>query len=717
MAQGGFVVLGMVGIFDGDYHPLAIEAPPSTKRRGRKKSQVWEHFTVESVAGGSTRARCKRCDQTFAYSSGAKIAGTSHLKRHIAMGSCPRIREEKKNQQQQQELALTPGSGGGGASSEPPAKRRYRSSGGGGGGLVGFDQEHCCEELAKMIAMEEYPLHMVENPAFTAFVQGLQPRFKVPSFSALESEILAIYRREKQNLRQLVGGISSRVSLTVGLWTTAQTLGYVCLTGHFIDGDWKLRRWMLSFTMVSSPHSENALSEVIGFSLSDWSLTTKLFTITLDNYCSSHDIYSANLRDHLSSKNTLVLKGQLFVVRCYAHILSVIAQDLLASIHGVVYSIRESLKYVKASPEREQRFAEVHRRLGGGAAGDLRLDVQSRWDTTYLMLAGALELRHVFAFLESSDADYNDAPSPEDWKKVEAVCGFIKLLYDSAMAITAVPEPTANLYFHEVWKIQLELARAAAGAGAAAGEDGGAAKEMHEKFDKYWKDCSLVMAIAVVMDPRFKMKLVEFSFTKIYGDDAERYIKVVNDGIHDLFLDYVAQPLPLTPAYADQHSHHAAAGGNSPEAGSVDDGAGAGAAHGGAAAALSSGDGLLDFDMYISATAVSHQGKSELDQYLEEALVPRGEGFEILEWWKLNELKYPTLAKMARDVLAIPMSIVPMGSVFGAGGGSRLLDDYRSSLRPETVEALFCARDWLQHMPIKTEAPPPPSTAIVKTEF
>ncbi|CAA7404311.1 unnamed protein product [Spirodela intermedia] len=707
----------MVGIFDGDYQPLAIEAPPSSKRRGRKKSEVWEHFTVESVASGSTRARCKRCDQTFAYSSGTKIAGTSHLKRHIAMGSCPRIREEKKHQHQQ--LALTPGSGGGGGSSEPPAKRRYRSSGGGGGGgQVGFDQEHCCEELAKMIAMEEYPLHMVEHPAFTAFVQGLQPRFRVPSFSAMESEIIAIYRREKQSLREIVGGISGRVSLTVGLWTTAQTLGYVCLTGHFIDGDWKLRRWMLSFTMVSSPHSENALSEVIGFSLSDWSLTTKLFTITLDNYCSSHDIYSANLRDHLSSKNTLVLKGQLFVVRCYAHILSVIAQDLLASIHGVVYSVRESLKYVKATPEREQRFAEVHRRLGGAsAAAELRLDVQSRWDTTYLMLAGALELRHVFAFLESSDADYNDAPSPEDWKKVEAVCGYIKLLYDSAMAITAAPEPTANLYFHEVWKIQLELARAAAGGGA--GDDGGAAKEMHEKFDKYWKDCSLVMAIAVVMDPRFKMKLVEFSFTKIYDDDAERYIKVVNDGIHDLFLDYVAQPLPLTPAYTDQHSHYAAGARNSPEAGSVDDGTAGAGANGGAAAALSSGDGLLDFDMYISATAVGHQGKSELDQYLEEALVPRVEGFEILEWWKLNELKYPTLAKMARDVLAIPMSIVPMGSVFGAGGGSRLLDDYRSSLRPETVEALFCARDWLQHMPTRTEPPPPPlpSTAIVKTEF
>ncbi|URE42817.1 hypothetical protein MUK42_25969 [Musa troglodytarum] len=667
--------------------PMDTETAPSTTRRRRKKSMVWEHFTVEVVSDGCTRACCKLCKQTFAYSNGSKVAGTSHLKRHIALGSCPKI----KNLENQQ-LALASATRIDGDTSDPP-KKRYRTS-----GFVNvFDQEESYMYLAKMIIVHEYPLHMVENPAFVCFVQSLQPRFKMIDVNAMEGEVLSVYHKEKQNLMQIFGTMLGRISLTIGLWTTSQTLGYICVSGQYIDGDWKLHRRMLNFMLVSSPHSENALSEAISVSLSEWNVKTKLFTITLDNNCSSHDIYSANLRDHLSNKNTLMLKGQLFVVRCYANILNVVAQDVIASIHGIVYNIRESVKFVKASPAREEKFAEIALQIGTPGAKALSLDVTTLWNTTYLMMEAALEYKEAFTFLETCDDNYNEAPSADDWKKVEVVCTFLKLLYDSANSIMTTIDQTANIFFQEAWKVQLELTN------GTSSEDtvmSSIAKEMHEKFDKYWKDCSLVLAISVVMDPRFKMKLVEFSFAKLYGEDSGRYIKVVNDSIHELYLEYVSQPLQLMPAYVDRgEANHMNGNDNNPPA-----------------TPNSTGDGLLDFDVYLSEMAVNQSTKSELDQYLEESLVPRIQGFDILDWWKLNNLKYPTLSKMARDVLAIPVSMVGTGcSIFGSGTGSRVLDDYRSSLRPETVEALFCAKDWLQYLPTMTVEPP--STAIVKLEL
>jgi hypothetical protein len=309
------------------------------------------------------------------------------------------------------------------------------------------------------------------------------------------------------------------------------------------------------------------------------------------------------------------------------------------------------------------------------------------------MLLAALDYKQAFATLETCDDNYNESPSAEDWKKVEASCNYLKLLYDSAHSVMASANPTANIFFHEAWKIQLELAN---GTEHESPFFSSIAKDMHERFDKYWKDCSLVLAIAVVMDPRFKMKLVEFSYSKIYGAEAAKYVKVVNDSLHELYKEYVAQPLPLTPAYVEANNVAANANvnpGNPP----------------------STSDGLLDFDMYLSEIQSSQPAKCELEQYLEESLTPRIQEFDILNWWKLNTVKFPTLSKMARDILAIPMSMVSSGSsIFSAGTGNRMLDDYRSSLRPETVEALVCAKDWLQcSPPAATEAP---GSEMIKAE-
>ncbi|KAL6843604.1 hypothetical protein ACP4OV_026666 [Aristida adscensionis] len=666
---------------------VSVEGTPTPRRR-RKKSLVWEHFTIEAVSGGATRACCKLCKQTFAYSSGSKIAGTSHLKRHITLGSCPKI----KNQEHRLALPSTGGTDNDGEGTvERPHKRRYRYT---GYANAAFDQDRSCSHLAKMIILHDYPLHIVQQPAFAAFIESLQPRFRIVDVDTMEAEVYAVYQKEKETLLQAFNSMPGRISLTIGLWTTSQTLGYVSLAGQFIDSEWKVHRRMLNFMMVSSPHSENALSEAISASLSDWNMKDKLFTITLDNECSSHDIYSANLRDYLSNKNNLMLKGQLFVVRCYAHILNAVAQDVIASIHGVIYNIRESIKFIKASPNREEKFAEIALQLEIPSTKTLCLDVTTQWNTTYLMLLAALDYKQAFTTLETCDDNYNEAPSAEDWKKVEAACTYLKLLYDSAHSIMAAANPTSNIFFHEAWKLQLELANAT---GHENPIFSSIAKDMHERFDKYWKDCSLVLAIAVVMDPRFKMKLVEFSYSKIYGAEATKYVKVVNDAVHELYKEYVAQPLPLTPAYVEQgETNNGSANANNSQGNP------------------SSGDGLLDFDMYLSEIQSSQPAKSELEQYLDESLTPRIQEFDILNWWKLNKLKFPTLSKMARDILAIPMSMVSSGSsIFSGGTGTRMLDDYRSSLRPEIVEALVCAKDWLQYSPTATEAP---SSALAKAE-
>jgi hypothetical protein len=83
--------------------------------------------------------------------------------------------------------------------------------------------------------------------------------------------------------------------------------------------------------------------------------------------------------------------------------------------------------------------------------------------------------------------------------------------------------------------------------------------------------------------------------------------------------------------------------------------------------------------------------KSEFDRYSMEECKKIIKDFDILGWWKVNGIKYPIFAEIARDVLAIPISTVAFESVFSTG--ERVLDCFRSSLSPLTAEALICTHN------------------------
>ncbi|GFZ20842.1 BED zinc finger and hAT dimerization domain-containing protein DAYSLEEPER [Actinidia rufa] len=629
--------LAIAEMLPDESNELAMAETLPNKRR-KKKSIVWEHFTIENVGGGCRRACCKQCKQSFAYSTGSKVAGTSHLKRHIAKGTCPVVfRNQERSPSTPYSAPMKMSEIWNGTETK---KRRYRTA---GSPYFGFDPDRCRHEIARMIIMHDYPLHMVEHPGFVAFVKNLQPRFDMVSFNTVQGDCVATYLREKQGLQKLIEGIPGRICLTLDLWTSSQTVGYVYLTGYFIDIDWKLHRKILNVVMEPYPESDSAFGHAVDSCLADWSMEGRLFSLTINQSPSEAGI--ENLRALLSIKNPLMLNGQLLVGNCLARTLSSIALEALRTAQETVRMIRDSVKYVKTSESHEDKFLKLKQQLKVPSMKLLTLDDQTRWNTTYEMLVAASELREVFSCFDTSDPDYKEPLSMEVWKQVETLCTHLKLLFDTATILAAPTIQTTNTFFHEAWKIQLELGR------AIQSEDpfvSNLTRPMHEKFDKYWKNCCLVLAIAVVMDPRFKMKLVEFSFSKIYGDVAATYVKIVDEGIHELFLEYVALPLPLTPPYLEETN----GGGNT----KVED------AHGGSG--LSSDElGLTDFDMYIMETT-SQQSRSELDQYLEESLLPRVHEFDVLGWWKLNKTKYPTLSKMARDILTIPVCTLGPDSVF-----------------------------------------------------
>ena len=76
----------------------------------------------------------------------------------------------------------------------------------------------------------------------------------------------------------------------------------------------------------------------------------------------------------------------------------------------------------------------------------------------------------------------------------------------------------------------------------------------------------------------------------------------------------------------------------------------------------------------------------EVKRYLDEPIAIKTTN--VLEWWKHNKDRFPNLAAMAQDFLAIPATSVTSEQMFSCAG--RIIDDSRASLDVNTIAALMC---------------------------
>ncbi|KAL8100696.1 hypothetical protein AgCh_032813 [Apium graveolens] len=183
--------------------------------------------------------------------------------------------------------------------------------------------------------------------------------------------------------------ITRKINITTGMWTSShQKLGYMVVTGHWIDSDWNLNMRVLNFCNVPPLHSGFIISEVLFKCLNEWGIIDKIGTLTVDN----------------AAANDVALRyfKQTFSVR----------RDGLELTKEIVDKVRDGIKYIEASESRRIKFAKISMFLGLKYK-KLILDVSTRWNLTYNMMSCAIEFRDAFLMYSSSDQGFKEyVPSP-----------------------------------------------------------------------------------------------------------------------------------------------------------------------------------------------------------------------------------------------------------------------------------------------------------------
>ncbi|KAF8759277.1 hypothetical protein HU200_010313 [Digitaria exilis] len=231
------------------------------------------------------------------------------------------------------------------------------------------------------------------------------------------------------------------------------------------------------------------------------------------------------------------------------------------------------------------------------------------------------------------------APSVDHWTKAQKICDYLQEFHRHKDSMHKFPSPD-NL-FDKVWNVKEKVLRNTdidryktvwEVMQRDKEEEGlfNMRRNMEKKFNECWKVCFLYFCMPMVMDPghrleRIKSRIQQFTVPSAYtvDDDIEDYIGEVHDTLLNLYGEYFNQV----------HEHDCTLWYE-----------------------ISMGEFIgrdILHELYLTTEYPYRQRpQTELDHYLEEA--QRARGSSVLQWWKEHSLTYPTIGRMARDILALP---------------------------------------------------------------
>ncbi|WVZ64832.1 LOW QUALITY PROTEIN: hypothetical protein U9M48_014301 [Paspalum notatum var. saurae] len=230
------------------------------------------------------------------------------------------------------------------------------------------------------------------------------------------------------------------------------------------------------------------------------------------------------------------------------------------------------------------------------------------------------------------------APSPKDWRTANKICEILKQFQEY---IDWMPNfPSATDLFDTVKRVYRE----ADSESRYVTDD--AFSKIKRKFKERWKFCFLHVCMPMVMDPKCSLECIKF-----FVQDNEKY-----DYMHEVCDTFVN----LFKEYSDQVDDPNCTSGSKARKGTVED-----------------ADTLSKY--YHDSKHQSNTCKTR----------PAFDEASVLQWWKEHSLNYPTIARMARDILALPCNT-------DCKVAKRTAGFTMCELAVEScIEMLVCTQDWL----------------------
>jgi hypothetical protein len=520
--------------------------------------------------------------------------------------------------------------------------------------------------IAEWIVDRRHAIREVEAESFRRLVQYLNPYAvnHVPrKGDTIRVDIIALFQDSKMALAQQLQFAASNIHLSFDLWTSPNFKGMLAIVGHWTAEDYTSRTGLLGIRQIYGQHNGENMAAVVFAVAKEYDILNKLGYFVADG-ATSNDKALRILVRLLRHEGALGFDAEERRIRCFGHILNRVVKALLFGSNaatlesessedadmdeddyrenqastwralGAIGKVHNITKYVRRTPQHREAFINQQlEKLKDSPAFMLRADNDTRWNSTHDMIESALQQEdRIKMFTSSVDKLADDKLTDLEWRELREV---IKLLSpfqqwtqyaqgkDSPQGSLSTVLPGMDMLLSHLEKAKKESTPASTAFRSAI-------EAAWVKLDHYngLTDSTPVYAVAVVLDPRMKLEYFKRNWKPEWVTDLKPKLRRMYEGYRQENIETDVNPM-------------------------MDGGNGA-----------SVDDSKIDISAWCFGA--DPNARDDLEEYLAAPLVrmENNKEFDRMQWWVASLTIYPTMARMAFDILSIPAMSVECERVF-----------------------------------------------------
>ena len=422
------------------------------------------------------------------------------------------------------------------------------------------------------------------------------------------------------------------IAITADGWSSRAQDTFISTSGHFIDNEWRIIEVQLQTSYFPESHTGANIKEKIAAALADMCPSASPSMLVCD-----------------SASNMVKASEDLDFPRiaCFAHQLQLCIKKPLEEDESIIALLTKCRSLVNHFRHSTPAAAELERMT---KAQDLKttclvIDVVTRWNSTFDMLLRLQQIGHLANAVLRQKKRGDLALKDSDMNLIDRLVIVLAPIAGVTPLLSASRYPTLSLIYPVTFTIIDSLREQASYTHSKLAQ--GIVKEMESRILDVLDP---TLAVATLLDPRFK------SLKWLPHAHAWR----------ETFKGHLLKSLNALPNLANPTKKRKR---EEIERSSI-------------------------FDKLFEVEAEEMTLELELENYCKvKAKIADQDG--LLPWWKGNSGEFPNLAILAKRVLAIPATSVPVERFFSAGG--LIVSHKRTALSSTRVEMLMFLSANIKH--------------------